>query len=163
MFLRRTFGHSSEMIDEPNFQPMEELDLRTVVAIEQRVKPFGWILNTFRFCLHNAAYECWKLNPQASFIGYFVLYFVGRSARLLNLCVDLPYQGKGFGRDLLCFALARCRERKANEVLLEVRVSNTVAQHLYSTMGFRKVDRLLDYYQSPHGREHADVFALKLM
>lgn len=142
---------------------MEESDLRTVVAIEQRVMPFGWILNTFRSCLQNDAYECWKLNPDESFIGYCILYFVGPSVQLLNLCVDLPYQGKGFGRDLLCFALGRCRERKAHEVFLEVRVSNKAAQQLYSTMGFRKVDRRKDYYQSPHGREHADVFALKLV
>ncbi len=151
------------MIDESNFQPLEESDLPTVVAIEQRIMPFGWILNNFRSCLHNEAYECWKLSLDDSFIGYCILYFVGPSAQLLNLCVDLPYQRKGFGRDLLCFALARCREREAREVFLEVRVSNTVAQHLYNTMGVRKVDRRIDYYQSPHGREHADVFALKLM
>lgn len=150
------------MINESNFQPLEESDLRTAVAIEQRVMPFGWILNTFRSCLQNDAYECWKLNAGESLIGYCVLYFVGTTAQLLNLCVDLPYQGRGYGRDLLCFAVARCRDREANEVFLEVRVSNTVAQHLYSTMGFRKIDRRIDYYQSPHGREHADVFALKL-
>lgn len=151
------------MINESNFQPLEESDLPTVVAIEQRVMPYGWILNTFRSCLHNAAYECWKLNFDESVIGYCILYFVGPSVQLLNLCVDLPYQGKGFGRDLLCFALARCREREAREIFLEVRVSNTVAQQLYSTLGFRKIDRRIDYYQSPQGREHADVFALKLV
>lgn len=150
------------MINESNFQPLKESDLPTVVAIEQRVMPFGWILNTFRSCLHKDAYECWKLNVEESFIGYCILYFVGPSAQLLNLCVDLPYQGKGFGRDLVCFALARCRERAAREIFLEVRVSNTVAQQLYSTLGFRKIDRRIDYYQSPHGREHAEVFALKL-
>lgn len=150
------------MVDDSDFQLLEESDLPTVVAIEQRVMPFGWILNTFRSCLQNAAYECWKLHPSERFIGYCILYFVGPSAQLLNLCVDSPYQGKGFGRDLLCFAVARCRERDASEVFLEVRVSNTVAQHLYGKMGFRKIDRRIDYYQAPQGREHADVFALKL-
>ena len=151
------------MIDDAKFQPMEESDLPTVVAIEHQVMPFGWNLNTFRPCLYNDAYECWKLETDQSFIGYCILYFVGVSAQLLNLCVDLPHQGQGFGKSILCFALARCREKEMHELCLDVRVSNKIAQHLYHTMGFRKIDQRQDYYESTHSRKHADVFALKLV
>ena len=151
------------MNNEPNFRLVEESDLLTVVAIEQRVMPFGWNLGTFRSCLHNDAYECWKLENSESTIGYCILYFVGSSAQLLSLCVDLPYQGKGIGREILCFAVARCREKEARDVFLEVRVSNAIARQLYQSMGFRKIDQRKDYYESPQGRENADVYSLKLV
>lgn len=142
---------------------MEESDLLTVVAIEQRVKPFGWNLNTFRPCLYNDAYECWKFETDKDFVGYCILYFVGASAQLLNLCVDQPFQGQGNGKQILSFALARCREKEMRGLFLEVRVSNNVAQLLYQAMGFRKIDRRYDYYESIQGREHADVFAIELV
>ena len=124
------------MHNESNFQLVEESDLLTVVAIEQRVMPFGWNLNTFRSCLYNNAFECWKLETSESTIGYCILYFVGSTAQLLNLCVDLPYQGRGFGWEILCFAVARCRVKEARQIFLDVRVSNKVARQLYQTMGF---------------------------
>lgn len=151
------------MNNDAKFLPFEESDLQTVVAIEQRVMPFGWNINTFRPCLRNNAYECWKLQSREGFIGYCILYYVGASAQLLNLCVDLPYQGQGFGRDLLRFAVVRSKEKEAREIYLEVRVSNVVARQLYHSMGFRKIDQRKDYYESALGREHADVYSLKLI
>lgn len=155
-------GISCEMTSEAMLQPMEESDLRSVVAIEQRVMSFGWKLNTFQPCLYNDAYECWKLKTDEGLIGYCILYFVGKSAQLLNLCVDLPFQGYGYGKQILNFVLARCREKNMRDLFLEVRASNSVAQHLYRGMGFQKIDRRYNYYESVQGREHADVFALEL-
>ena len=150
------------MNSNANFQQFEESDLQAVEAIERRVMPFGWNLNTFRPCLHNDAYECWKLKTEETVIGYCILYFIGTTAQLLNLCVDAPYQGKGHGKDLLHFTLARCREREVQELFLEVRASNTVAQELYSSFGFKKIGQRKDYYESARGREHAEVYSLFL-
>ena len=151
------------MSDETVYQPMEESDLRAVVAIEQRVMPFGWSLGTFRPCLYNDAYECWKLEFDGNVIGYCILYFVGISAQLLNLCIDLPYQGQGYGRDFLGFAIARCGEKGTRELILEVQVSNSAARHLYRTLGFQKIYLRQDYYECKSGREHAEVFALEIL
>lgn len=151
------------MFNESNIQLMASSDLPKVVAIEQRVMPFGWKANTFRSCLYNHAYECWKLEIDASFVGYCIVYFVGDSAQILNLCIDCPFQGKGYGRNLLCFVLGRCRERAMRKLFLEVRESNIEARNLYRTVGFQKIDQRKDYYESAHGREHADVYSLTLV
>ena len=156
------FGNFSEMNSNANFQQFEESDLQAVVAVERRVMPFGWNLNTFRPCLHNDAYECWKLEKDETLIGYCVLYFIGPTAQLLNLCVDVPHQRKGYGRDILHFALARCRAKGVQDLFLEVRSSNSVAQQLYHSLGFKKIGQRKDYYESTRGREHAEVYSLDL-
>ena len=84
-------------------------------------------------------------------------------AHLLNICVEPGWQGHGLGRRLLRRMLRIARERDADTMFLEVRVSNKAAQGLYEAEGFAEVGRRRDYYPARYGREDAIVYAKTML
>jgi N6-L-threonylcarbamoyladenine synthase/ribosomal-protein-alanine N-acetyltransferase len=81
------------------------------------------------------------LAPQGSRQGDIQTVTVAESAR-----------GRGIGRLLLTELLAEAERRGADEVFLEVRAGNEVAQRLYASLGFERIAVRPRYYQ-PGGED----------
>lgn len=146
---------------------MDLTDLGSVYAIEARAHETPWTKDIILQCLLTG-YECDVLvvyeNNDWKPIGYMVQRVHNRTLHLLNICVDPRYHGKGFGRILLnyCFETAQLLKKLVSEILLEVRVSNTIAIQLYKKNGFKQVDVLKDYYRDIDKTEDAFIFVKKL-
>ncbi len=140
---------------------MQAADLKAVAAVERAAYHFPWSLGIFRDCLL-AGYHCLVLDVGASVTGYGIMSVAAGEAHLLNLCVHPHAQRLGYGRKLLSYLLQRAEEVGAERVFLEVRPSNTVAQHLYRSAGFDQVGIRPAYYQAEFGREDAIVLAFAL-
>jgi [ribosomal protein S18]-alanine N-acetyltransferase len=136
-------------------------DLPLVSDIERRSYDFPWSHGVFRDCLL-AGYHCTVLERGDSIVGYAILSVAAGEAHILNLCVDPLYRDLGYGDRLLVEVLASAREADVNEILLEVRPSNSAALALYRKKGFRQISRRTSYYQAKDGREDAAVLSLKL-
>ena len=54
------------------------------------------------------------------------------------------------------------KKNDANDMYLEVRVSNKAAIQLYHQRGFNELGVRNNYYPAEHGREDALIFALNL-
>lgn len=67
-------------------------------------------------------------------------------ARLFNVAVAPPMQGKGLGRALVAKAEMEARARGYKELRLELRCDNDKALALYERCGFQKLDRLSGFY-----------------
>ncbi|HDN68537.1 MAG TPA: GNAT family N-acetyltransferase, partial [Methanomicrobia archaeon] len=81
-------------------------------------------------------------------IGFIVLVLTPEGeGRVFAIAVDSRYRGKGVGRALLKAGFSVLRKRKIGFVELEVRVSNVVAQRLYSSLGFLEVGFVPLYYK----------------
>lgn len=143
------------------FSVMTLDDLPTVMRIERRSYPFPWTEGIFRDCI-NAGYYCVLLTRGSEVLGYGVMAVAIEEAHLLNLCVDLKHQGRRYGRRLLEHLISRAREFGARRMLLEVRVSNLVAQTLYQSIGFVEIGIRRGYYPDRIGREDAIVLELSL-
>jgi ribosomal-protein-alanine N-acetyltransferase len=91
----------------------------------------------------------WYLGAERAgvLVGYAGLWFDGYDAQVMTIAVDGLYQGHGLGRRLLGALLAHAREVGAAQVLLEVRVDNAPAIHLYESVGFQMLGRRRAYYQ----------------
>ena len=92
-------------------------------------------------------------------VGYIALMDMGSEAKIISFAVKREFRGKGIGSKLLSHAIRRCIEKGKERVLLEVRVSNTVAQRLYKKNGFRIIDVIPNYYNDG---EDAYLMALDL-
>lgn len=79
-------------------------------------------------------------------VGFLILHTVIDEAHILNVGVRSSFRGRGAGRVLLEEVCARLREEAARVVTLEVRVSNSVAQSLYESLGFVKAGTRPRYY-----------------
>jgi len=84
-----------------------------------------------------------------SLIGYAGLSKLPttNSSDIQTIAVSERHRGLGVGRKLMESLLAFAKEQKAKEVFLEVREDKPTPQSLYSSLGFRAIDRRENYYQ----------------
>jgi [ribosomal protein S18]-alanine N-acetyltransferase len=104
----------------------------------------------------------WYLGAErtadGALIGYAGIWFDGYDAQVMTIAVDPAHQDHGLGRDLLTQLVAHAREVGAAQVLLEVRVDNAPAIHLYESVGFQMLGRRRAYYQPGN----IDAFTMRL-
>ena len=153
--------------------PMQIEDVPAVTAIERTVFTMPWSANAFTYELrHNPSseylvlwYVPWLHRPQEAksplrpmhrllkpakndlaLLGYGGFWMMLEEAHICTLAVRPEWRGRGLGELLLASLIERAMERKAEVLTLEARVSNLVAQNLYSKYGFKVVGRRKGYY-----------------
>jgi ribosomal-protein-alanine N-acetyltransferase len=98
---------------------------------------FGWL----KRALHTAP------APIAPVIvGYIGYWLMAGEAHISTVAVHPDMRGRSFGEVLLEHSLEDAAQRGAHVATLEVRVSNTSAQQLYTKYGFEKVGMRKAYY-----------------
>lgn len=142
-------------------------DLDEVHAVETLAYEFPWTVGNFRDSLL-ANYQCWVCRDAAPggrvgpIVGYFVMLIGAGEAHLLNLCVAVPRQRRGYGRYLLEEALVLARAHGADTFILEVRPTNLPGIQLYAGAGFREIGRRRNYYPAhPVQGGHEDALVLE--
>ena len=139
-------------------------DLPSVLAMVEKLPMLDWRMQTFMTCMREP-YECWLAEQQEGNlkkIGFVIFSVFGSSAEVNNLYVEKEFQRRGFATALMHHAIDRTRARGAEDVTLEVRVSNETAQSLYRKLGFKRVGRIENYYETVAGLEDAYVMKLDL-
>jgi [ribosomal protein S18]-alanine N-acetyltransferase len=145
----------------PEFRPMQQADVDSVMEIERCAYDFPWTTGIFRDCLR-VGYCCWLLSQLSDIDAYSVMTVGAGEAHILNLCVRPDMQGRGLGRAMLDHLLDLASDHRADTVFLEVRPSNGAAINLYETMGFNCVGVRRNYYPAVRGREDALILAKTL-
>jgi ribosomal-protein-alanine N-acetyltransferase len=146
-----------------SFSAMLEHDLDDVLAVEERVHIHPWTRGNFSDSLVHGHIGQLLRDTQHSLIGYFLTMVIVDEMHLLDVAVDTPYQGRGAGTMLLDGLVTLARAQQMRLILLEVRVSNNAAIHLYTRYGFSEIGRRKHYYPvAPGVREDAIVMQLLL-
>ena len=146
---------------EAGFEPMTESRLDAVVAIERRAYTHPWTRGNFADSLRSG-YHAQMLVAGDTVLGYYVAMLGVDEVHLLNITVDPPWQGQGWGRIMLDALALWARAQGAQWLWLEVRTSNTRAQQVYGRYGYRRVGERRNYYPAEHGREDAIVMSYRL-
>lgn len=89
-------------------------------------------------------------------LGYGGLWRIMEEAHISTIATEKSQRGKGYGEILLAAMIKRSLTLGATYVVLEVRVSNTVAQKLYEKYEFEVVDRKTNYYRD-NGEDAFDM------
>ncbi|MCW8906219.1 MAG: ribosomal protein S18-alanine N-acetyltransferase [Sedimenticola sp.] len=150
----------SAILKDPLLQlkKLREDDLDAIMAVELRCYQHPWTAGIFRDSLR-VGYSCWGCFLGQQLLGYGIMSVAAGEAHLLNICVDPRYRGQGLARRLIQRLISQARERDADTLFLEVRVSNRVAQGLYGSLGFNEIGQRRGYYPASGGREDAILFA----
>ena len=149
--------------DERMVMPMTVVEIDAVAAIEAAAYPFPWTRGNFIDSLAAGYPARVLLGERHRIVGYFVAMQGVDAMHLLNLTVAPSEQSRGHGRYLLDQLVALCRERRARQLWLEVRLSNARARALYVRYGFRQIGVRRGYYPAPLGRrEDAAVMSLEV-
>jgi [ribosomal protein S18]-alanine N-acetyltransferase len=90
-------------------------------------------------------------------VGYLGLWLMVDEAHIVAVAVRESYRGRGLGELLIAEAIEHALDHKQQNVTLEVRRSNTVAQALYEKYRFLKVGVRPRYYSD--NREDAIIMS----
>lgn len=139
-----------------HFEKMLETDLDQVLAIEIQNYEVPWNKKTMASCL-KADYHSIVMKQDDRIIGYAFLMSGYQESHLLNMCISNSCQNQGLGWRFLTYLQNICIYSHSKTFLLEVRVSNKAAQHLYRKFGFKEIGRRRNYYRCIKGKEDAII------
>lgn len=110
--------------------------------------------------INNKNYIFLKLLLNEKIIGYISLSYCIDTMDIIAIVIHKKYSKMGFGSILLEYVLNFAKEKNIKSILLEVRKSNIIAQHLYQKFNFKHINTRINYYSDNF--EDAYVYLLKL-
>jgi ribosomal-protein-alanine N-acetyltransferase len=129
---------------------MEEQDLEQVAAIEQTLFGDPWSLEDFRESLRRPEAIFLVAEDKAQgILGYCGCYCALDEAEIVNVAVKKDAQNLGCGRKLVERLLDASYAQGVRNFILEVRISNQQARHVYENAGFREIGIRRRFYDSP--------------
>jgi ribosomal-protein-alanine N-acetyltransferase len=128
-----------------------DADLGPVAALEAQLHAAPWTIGNFHDSLA-AGYTACVGECAGRILVYGVLALAPGEAQILNLSVVTDARRCGLGRALLHRFIDDAMRQDADQMFLEVRVSNAAAIGLYESEGFARVARRERYYPAsgPH-------------
>ena len=143
------------------WRPLAAHDLPVVAALEARIHAAPWSERNFRDALA-AGYSARVGLRAERIVAYGVLMLGPGEAQLLNLSVVPEARRMGLGRALLCQFIDDARRLYAEQLFLEVRVSNRSAIALYEASGFMSIARRVAYYPPANpGANREDALVMR--
>ncbi|CAN5765080.1 hypothetical protein BH10ACT1_BH10ACT1_08740 [soil metagenome] len=126
--------------------PMRRRHLRAVLAIEAQVYPRPWSSRLFEEELDRGGriYLVARIGPTV--VGYAGLLMIADDGHVATVAVDPTWQGHGVATRLLAELVRQSMVLGANQLTLEVRVSNVRAQGIYRRFGFAPAGARRAYY-----------------
>jgi ribosomal-protein-alanine N-acetyltransferase len=143
------------------WRPLREGDIAYVAALEAQIHAAPWTIGNFRDALA-AGYSARVGEAEGRILAYGVLMLAPGEAQLLNLSVVPDARRRGFGRALLRRFMADARRLGAEQLFLEVRVSNAQAIALYEAEGFERIARRASYYPPSKDGVREDALVMRL-
>ena len=131
------------------FREFTALDLVSAVAMEKEIYgKAGWSVAQFKEEFAKAPKNAHYLAAEidGKLIAYAGIFYLADVADIHTITVSAEHRRKGIGRELLKGLIDWARTRKAQAIMLEVRVGNEEALPLYTQNGFIEISRRPNYY-----------------
>jgi ribosomal-protein-alanine N-acetyltransferase len=140
--------------------PVSYVWLPRLVEIDSSWNPRHWSKQLFEEELSNPISRVRGIFRGEELIGYVIAHVVCNEAHIVSFGVAPKRRGKGAGEHLLRDLLRTLGLEGVKLVTLEVRLSNSVAQTLYTKLGFDIVAVRKRFYAS--NNEDAIMMRLEL-
>lgn len=134
-------------------------DIPSVSALEREIFSMPWSEQGFLDALTQPAALFFVAEHEGKIAGYCGMYCVLDEGEITNVAVAPRVRRKQIGRRMMNYLLAAAGEAGITNVLLEVRVSNAPAIHLYESLGFVILGLRKNFYEAP--REDGYVMQLR--
>lgn len=125
-----------------------ETDVKTLTKLEKECFPTPWNENMLLSAFSRIDFVCFVLEEAGKALGYVCGTTLFETAELARIAVAGSWRRKGLGEKLLDAFISCVQERGAQQVFLEVRVSNAPAIALYEKRGFEKGRVRAKYYEN---------------
>ncbi len=144
---------------ELEFGELEVGDIPAVAELEQQLFSCPWSEQAFLETFHqDTLFVTARTGHEIA--GYCGMYcYAGGEGEITNVAVAPRCQNQGIGRRMLTYLLEQARSRGMVRIILEVRVSNENAIHLYEKLGFKNTGIRKNLYELP--REDGMIMVLE--
>ncbi len=129
---------------------MRTSDVEEVMAIEKNLFTDAWEAQGFIDTLANPdAHFIVAENEEGHVAGYCGYYQALDEAEIVNVAVDRSLQNGGIGLQLVNRLMDDAMAAGVNFIILEVRLSNDSAKHVYEKAGFESLGIRKRFYSNP--------------
>ena len=125
---------------------MRKADVKSVYEIEVLSFRTPWSYRSLMGELKNDVAHYIVFEKDGEIIGYCGMWVLFEEAHIANIAITPAYRGSGYGKQLLHAAMRVGAAFGAEMMTLEVRETNSVAQHMYDEMDFLQQGRRKRYY-----------------
>ena len=120
-------------------------DLADILSIEKKVFKHPWSKEQLSWELNSQPVaENYVMIARGNMVGYLFSHVVDDDVQILNIAIDIPFQHKGYGEQLLSYFFDQFNTDIS--IHLEVRKSNFPAINLYLKFGFHETGTRKGYY-----------------
>ena len=120
-------------------------DLTDILSIEKKVFKHPWSKEQLSWELNSQPVaENYVMIARGNMVGYLFSHVVDDDVQILNIAINIPFQHKGYGEQLLSYFLDQFNTDSS--IHLEVRKSNFPAINLYLKFGFHETGTRKGYY-----------------
>ena len=131
-------------INESRISHMVVLESQTDSAPTMETYEDGWLQRLSVWLRQDAP----AVVATGTIVGYGGLWKIDGEAHISTIATHPAHRGRGYGELLLAGLFRKALRLGAEYLVLEVRVSNAVAQNLYQKYGFSRYGRKRNYYRS---------------
>ena len=114
------------------------VNVRVVLLNPESKEQLSWELKS------QPSAENYVMIVRDNMVGYLFSHVVDDDVQILNIAIDIPFQHRGYGKQLLSYFLDQFNEDSS--IHLEVRKSNFPAINLYLKFGFHETGTRKGYY-----------------
>ena len=145
---RMSYSGSKTLIEYPNLKFFQVNNENKEIFSEITQEAFTDLedssnfIDTVIYSENRKGYIAYK---EGASVGVFDFNYEEGHAFLYGVAIAIPYRGKGFGKQLVGFALNEGL-KKSDKVVLDVDSENPAAFNLYKKCGFQ-IDFQVDYYR----------------
>lgn len=129
---------------------MQSKDISIIAKLEALILPDPWSeasLQSTSESGHGNIMVC--ETSSESILGYMIYYCVGDEIELARIATTPEARGKWIGSRMMEHLLELATSEKKERILLEVRMSNTVAIKFYEKFEFSSIGTRKNYYTNP--------------
>ncbi len=123
-------------MNEILIRPMKIEDIGQVMVVERASFVTPWSETAFEEEIKNDLACYLSLVDNELVVGYAGMWIIIDEAHITNIALLPEFRGKGLGEKLLTVLMAEAKAHGAKSMTLEVRATNTIAQQLYTKLGF---------------------------
>ncbi len=135
--------------DDLVIRPMEAQDVDDVARLEAEIFTMPWSRQGFLDTLSMGNVIFLTAFRQRELLGYCGMYCGADEGEITNVAVAPGARREGIGGRMLDQLLMESRAAGVRQVILEVRVSNLEAIHLYEKKGFYVAGIRRNFYENP--------------
>ncbi|MDQ7003539.1 MAG: ribosomal protein S18-alanine N-acetyltransferase [Ghiorsea sp.] len=132
-------------------------DIENVFRLSRAVLNEAWSKSVMLQSLQ-IGYDLYVCYQGETLVGYVLSQDILLETQIMQVCVHQDVRRMGVGKTLMLMLMKE--KQDMNELILEVRDSNTAAQQFYKYLGFEQVGLRPNYYSQSQTKPREDAVVM---